>query len=179
MATNHDNFHSWYTSVLIKLFPDRDAGFVILMAVFPLLERYLRHKSGLTSRDDLTDGFMDSLRALFPELPDRSVCRHFWQVYRNGLLHEVTLSRESRHGTPMPVGWISHDRPIVSIDPDTSLWVNPVLFAQRVLSTIDADFATFEGPPSGRSKLPTVVAHVEPTVRGSVPSVLLGTRTGP
>ena len=83
MATDFENFKSWYADTLLKLYPDRNSGFVILMVVFPLLERYLRHKNGLSHRDNLTDGCMDELSKMFPPLPDRKTARNFWNVYRN------------------------------------------------------------------------------------------------
>jgi len=98
MATNRENYRSWFAELLPKLFPDRDAGFIILMVAFPLLERYLRQTSGLGPKDNLNEDCVKKLRELFPELPNEKAARQFWDVFRNGILHQVTLSRENRKG---------------------------------------------------------------------------------
>lgn len=144
MKSALDNFRSWYKSVLTRLYPDRDAGFVILMTAFPLLERYLRQKVKLGNKAALDDKFFNQLVNFFPALLSKDNAKNFWQVYRNGLLHEVTLSTENRKGTGMPTGWLSHDRPSIEIEQDGSFLVNPVDFTERVLAIIEADFSTFE-----------------------------------
>jgi hypothetical protein len=139
-----DNFKFWYKDVMIRLFADRDAGFVILMTVFPLLERYLRQKVKLGNKAPLNDRFHDQLVNCFPELVCKDNAKNFWQVYRNGLLHEVTLSTEDRKGKGMPTGWLSNDKPSIEIELDGSFFLNPVDFAKRVLTLIEDDFSTFE-----------------------------------
>ena len=98
MATNYENYRSWYADLLPTLFPDRNAGFIILMVALPLLERYLRQIVGLGPKDNLNEDCMKELCKLFPELPDKTASRQFWDVFRNGILHQVTLSRENRKG---------------------------------------------------------------------------------
>ncbi len=176
MTTHHDNFRSWYVDTLEFLYPRREAGFPILMIVFPLLERYIRQKVGLPPQSQLTDKFYDELRNMFPELTDKATAEQFWQVYRNGLLHEVTISRQNRKGDQMPVGRVSHDRPRISVDPDGSFWIHPVDFAKRVTEVIEADFATFEGVVSA-SQLPSEKVHAS-GVQQAGPTVL-GTSTEP
>ena len=44
---HHDNFRAWFSKILEGLYSVQDAGFPILMISFPLLERYLREKSGV------------------------------------------------------------------------------------------------------------------------------------
>src|SRR5260370_33667137 len=97
MSTHVHNFKYWYSDILNRLYANGNAGFVILMIAFPLLERYLREKSGVHEAY-LTDPFYDELRRVFPVLPDNAVAGQFWQVYRNGLLHQVTLSQQNRKG---------------------------------------------------------------------------------
>ncbi|MEK7992824.1 MAG: hypothetical protein AAB403_03365 [Planctomycetota bacterium] len=182
MATNRENFKSWYAEVLHMLYPRREAGFVILMVAFPLLERYLRQRLQLPPQSTLQDPFFDELVRFFPELQARTTARDFWQVYRNGLLHEVTLSRQNRSRNQMPVGWLSHDIPkTISCEPDGSFWIHPVRFAERVVQIIEADFTTFDGPPTSPSPLPTV--QVLSTATGTTVQqpepVWLGTNTEP
>lgn len=165
MATHLHNFKCWYSGILDGLYTNANAGFVILIVAFPLLERYLREKSGV-HEGDLTDSFYDALRTVFPMLPDNSVARQFWQVYRNGLLHQVTLSQQSRKGLQMPEGWLSSHVAALSIDASGDFWVHPVEFAKIVVQTIEADFSAFEGQHSLSHPLPVV--HVTSSGTSSV-----------
>ncbi len=174
MNTHRKNFKAWYADVLNSLYPSRDAGFAVLMIAFPLLERYLRQKLQLPPQATLQDAFYDELTKVFPQLSNRATAKNFWQVYRNGILHEVTLSKQNRSGTQMPVGWLSHDKAIVSIESDGSFWIHPVLFSQHVVRTIETNFSVFEGAAISQSPLPTV--KPTPTVSGPI---VLGTNTDP
>lgn len=155
MNEHFDNFNSWYKAILERLYPDRDAGFAILMIAFPLLERYLRKKVNLLPIDILSPLFYAELAQLFPVLSNSSTAKDFWQVYRNGLLHEVTLSRKNKKGNEMPVGWVSHDKPMITIE-DGTFCIHPVDFTKKVIETIQNDFKTFEGLVDSQSQLPTV-----------------------
>ena len=35
-------FKQWYADVLDRMYPDRDAGFAIMLITIPILERYIR-----------------------------------------------------------------------------------------------------------------------------------------
>lgn len=180
MATDFENYKSWYADTLLKLYPDRNSGFVILMVVFPLLERYLRHKNGLSHRDNLTHGCMDELSKMFPALRDRKTARNFWNVYRNGILHQVTLSRQNHSGSAIPVGWLTHDIQLpVLVESGGSFWVHPVLFSKHVLQIIEKDFGIFERTSAVSTHLPKVKSHPAPTkkVGPTGQKVILGTNT--
>lgn len=180
MNTNFDNFKSWYADTLQQLYPERDSGFVILMAVFPLLERYLRHKSGLTHKDNLDDRFIDDLGKIFPVLSDRRKAWDFWNVYRNGILHQATLSRMNRKGNILPEGWLSNDiNSAVSVESDGSFLIHPVLFSKHVLDIIENDFAIFEKGTAASTKLPRVKPHPTAKKQGApkVQNIVLGTNT--
>jgi hypothetical protein len=154
MPTHRENFDSWFVNVLERLFRCRDAGFVILMTAFPLLERFLRQRAGLSAEDDnLTLKFYDELHNLFPELGNRDSTSDFWQVYRNGLLHQVTFSQKRAID-----GSVSHDpQEIISINPaNGNFCVHPVAFAKRILKEIGNDFSTFEGAASAAPGLPRI-----------------------
>ncbi len=175
MATDFENFKSWYSEILTKLYPNRDSGFSILMIVFPILERYLRHKNGLGHKENLTDGCMAELRNIFPALPTIEVALKFWNVFRNGILHQVTLSRENRSGTLMPEGWLSHDiDTAISIEPDGRFLIHPVNFSKQIVEKIESDFATFEKGSAFSTKLPKVKPHPTATNAGRI---VLGTNT--
>lgn len=151
MASDYDNFKSWYVDVLTKLFPDREAGFAILMISFPLLERLLRNRANVLPEDNLTESFYSELLKLCPELQSTDMAKKFWNTYRNGLLHQVSISKHNKKGVALPVGWLSHDKPGLSIDEQNGFWLHPVDFAKRVINEIDVDFTTFSLKPN---KLP-------------------------
>ncbi|MEA3427871.1 MAG: hypothetical protein U9Q84_01345 [Thermodesulfobacteriota bacterium] len=172
MNEAYQNFKSWYVHVLEGLYEDRDAGFAILMISIPLLERYLREKRGSYERN-LNDTFYDQMQKKFSELTSQELCKQFWQVYRNGLLHQVTISKRNMKGIKMPVGWLSHDVPMLKIDKDGSFGVHPVKFSRRIICIIENDFSTFFGEHSKNHPLP--VEHQTMSMLGtSVPGSLDG-----
>jgi hypothetical protein len=145
MATNKDNFNLWFRTTIKSLYDKEHVGFPILMLTFPLLERYLRVISGLKETDRLNDIFYKNLGTKFPAVNDVETAKNFWQVYRNGLLHQATFSKRNLKNIEMPDGWLSGEISCaVKIDSDGHFWVNPVEFAEIVLDTIDKDFGNFE-----------------------------------
>jgi hypothetical protein len=144
MSINRQNFESWFVKVLDSLYPCGDAGFVMVMTGLPLLERYLRGKVGLT-QPEINGDFVDELCRVFPELGTKDKAKEFWQIFRHGLLHLVTLSETNRKGASLSAGLFRDHGPAISID----LWngrflVNHVAFTQRVIQTIIDDFPAFE-----------------------------------
>jgi hypothetical protein len=164
MDCHKKNFEAWYKAILDGLYSNRNAGFVILMVAFPLLERYLREISGVQD-ENLNDSSFNKLSSVFPELKSQKDARNFWQVYRNGLLHQVTFSKKNRQGVKMPDGWVSNDGAAISLDSNSVFWVHPSNFAKRIIDTIEKDFATFEGQNSTDHPLPRV--HQFPNVLGT------------
>jgi len=134
MSSSRENFESWFGEPLARLMADENAGFIVVMVAFPLLERYVRSKSKCEPN---TPRFNQALLRVLPELQDETNANLFWAIFRHGILHNVALSRET-HG-------LSHTKPIVEIWPNAKVWMNPNLFATRVLETIRSDFSSFEG----------------------------------
>jgi hypothetical protein len=124
------------------------------MISFPLLERYLRQANGLKPTEDLNDNCMNTLQTLFDALPDTATARDFWQVYRNGLLHQATLSTHTRKGKILPAGSMTHDVgvPLV-VKPNGSFVLHPVLFSKEVVRTIENKFWIFDGPGTPAPRL--------------------------
>ena len=122
---------------------------------------------------------MDDLRSMFPALPTTEAARKFWNIFRNGILHQVTLSRENKRGTEMPEGWLSHDiNSAISIESDGSFLIHPVLFTKQVVAIIENDFGTFEKGSAVSTKLPKVKPH--PTAKNAgqgTQTIVLGTNT--
>jgi hypothetical protein len=164
MDSHEKNFEAWYARILEALCSNPDAGLVILMVAFPLLERYLRQKSGV-HEGTRNATFHKELASVFPELKSQKDARKFWHVYRNGLLHQVTFSKKNRQDIKLPDGWLSNVGPPISIDGNGDFWLHPSEFAKRVIDTIQKDFPTFEGQHSAGPPLPTV--HQFPTVLGT------------
>jgi hypothetical protein len=54
----------------------------------------------------------------------------------------------------MPLGWVSHDKPMISIE-DGTFWIHPVDFTKKVVEIIQNDFETFVGRENPISQLPT------------------------
>lgn len=141
--SGREDFESWYGQPLAQLMKNEHAGFPIVMIAFPLLERLLRQQSRSEPNTPL---FNRSLVAVIPELQSEDHANLFWAVFRHGLLHNVALSRET-HG-------LSHSKPIVEVWPNGKVWLNPNLFAERVLTTVRENFAVFEqGMPLPKAAL--------------------------
>jgi hypothetical protein len=161
-SDNRANFEVWFGSKLTPLIADPGAGFIVAMVAFPLLERYLRRKSGAKPS---TKEFRAALLHIFPELGRAAVAQQFWESYRHGLLHNVVLNMES-HG-------LSYNKPILEIAPGNVIWMNPGKFMERVLTTIRGGFETFEEPRASPLpqvfKIPGTTYHGTGTPGGGVP----------
>ncbi len=155
MNKNLDNFRVWYSKILEALYLKENAGFVILMISFPLLERYLREKSGV-HEGNLNDSFHSELQTIFPVLTSQEIAKQFWHVYRNGLLHQVTLSQKNSKGIKMPAGWLHKDVDLLTVDDSGDFWIHPVKFSKKIIDVIEKDFDTFEGQHSPSHPLPKV-----------------------
>jgi len=162
MPTHKDNFNLWFREIIESLYKNEDAGFPLLMLTFPLLERYLRKKSNTSESSSVGDPFYDELLNFFPILNNRVNAKKFWQVYRNGILHQATLSQRDRKGINMPDGWLSGDeKEDVHIDSSGAFWVNPVYFASHVINAIDKDFLNFEARSNSDHRLATVITATD------------------
>ncbi len=162
---NRQNFKDWFESILDGLYSNGNAGFAILMITFPLLERYLREKSGTEEEIFLKPSFFHEFRKIFPEIPDDASAQNFWQAYRHGLLHQGAFSLKSRKGI-LPSSWLSNNLSTIEIDKSGNFCVHPAGFAERVVATIEGDFETFEGRHSTSHPLSTVF-NIGPTICGT------------
>ena len=57
MKDNHNNFVRWFEEPLSNLYKNPHAGFAILILSLPILERYLREKSGVCEQPNLDARF--------------------------------------------------------------------------------------------------------------------------
>src|SRR5947207_3496197 len=140
MPNDYDNFVKWFKEPLNKMYGNPDAGFAILMISLPILERYLRQKSGAFEKKHLDDHFRQAFLKMFPALKDPDTATRFWEVYRHGLLHQATLKAGD-----MLLGVALHGE-AQEIEFDGKVFtVSPVKFSEKVIEAIEADFKTYEG----------------------------------
>jgi len=163
MNNDLENFKKWFSDILETIYPNQNAGFAILMLSFPLLERYLREKSGVRE-GRLNDAFYTSLISIFSGLHDNDTAKKFWHVFRNGILHQATLSKKTQNGITMPRGGLSFDIKMIDIEGD-NFWINAVNFSKKVIDVISNDFENYEAKDSKSRPLPTVKQH--PTILGT------------
>jgi len=161
MTTNQQNFERWFKVPLQALYKDPDAGFIILMITLPLLERYLRQRSGVGHRELRGSSFYSELLKLFPCIPDESAAMDFWEVYRHGLLHQASGKLVSRRAGNFEEVSIHNDdaRPMIAFGYGSKgriFQVHSVMFSKHVIANIEADFASFEAPLSPENPLSTV-----------------------
>jgi len=159
MSSNLENFTKWYVHPITTLRDNPDAGFIIMMVAFSLIERYLRKKLHLSESDKLSDPFHKELYSLFPELLTVKHAKEFWSIHRNGILHQTTPSE--KFIPAKPTGY-SHEieGPVEVVS--NGFLIRPSTFIDRVLNTILGDFSTYEGGTSSPS-LPVVQPYATET----------------
>lgn len=179
MSADIANFKAWYSDTLEVLYPRRESGIAVFMVSVPLLERYLRQKNSLAPSDKFTDACLRDLMRMFASLSSEQQARQFWNVFRNGFLHQATLSVQLKSGANLPTGWLSHDKQhAVTVEPDGSFWLHPVLFSQRVIQEIEQNFSVFVGSGTPAPPLPTVMDVGPPNPGTASHDVYRGTRGG-
>jgi len=151
MKENYENFIRWFKEPLSSLYKNPHAGFAIVILSLPILERYLREKSGVCEQVKLDDRFHQEFLKMFPSVKDMAAARKFWTVYRHGLLHQATLKA---HDTVLSAA--VHGG-AAEIECDGKVFtVSPVKFSEHVVNTIEGDFATYEGAGSPKHSLSEV-----------------------
>lgn len=144
-----ERFDNWFKNIILILKNNIDAGFPILMICFPLLERYLREKTGIYEANNLTGNyqFSSEMRRIFPEINNNSDSEisEFWKRFRHGLLHQCFFTVKDQTDVLL----INNDYHVLDIKsvPGGGFTINvsPNKFADRVLKTIENDFQTFIG----------------------------------
>jgi hypothetical protein len=150
MTPAQSDFENWFVNSLKDLRDNGDAGFIFALVAFPILERYLRNKSGCPEGKPLTPEFFSNLVKSLPEISGKE--RDFWDCYRNGLLHQVTFPKaklvDKKAGiwVSLPSAGISgHGSKPVYIEPKTGgFFLNPIKFFDHVTTAILSDFSVYE-----------------------------------
>jgi hypothetical protein len=152
------DFEDWYVKPLDTMNGYAHGGFAVLLIAIPLLERYLREKSGCFEANFLNDRFHDEFSRIFPCVT-RDQSKLFWTRYRHGLLHQATLKQKPTASGIVPKSYISSrvaETPeIINYDAANEIFVLlPKEFSERIVQVICSDFATFLGYGSTDHPLP-------------------------
>jgi|SRR3990172_8348881 len=166
MSTDQENFVKWFVTPMERLKPDGHAGFIFAIVSLPLLERFLREKSGIGENRSLTSPFYVQLESYFPDLIGRG--QEFWEVYRHALLHQATFKTEKRDtsGVILQVfpeaGLSGYDpRPIYFSPMHNAYYMNPLAFHKRVIDIIQNEFSAYLAP-SSPGHPPSTIYHPPP-----------------
>ena len=171
------DYRHWFVNIVKDMYPKRDAGLVILITAFPLLERYIREKADILPTENFLKKGGEALFKIFPELLSTDNAEKFWKIFRHGLLHQVTFFSRDIRGIALPGSCVTHDIPVViNVEADGVFVLHPVLFAKRVLDLIESDFEMFRGKKKrSTDSLPTERTRKVP---GPVPLSYPGTYRG-
>lgn len=169
MLTNEqcteEKFAKWFKSPLTALCQFSDTDFAILLIALPVIERYLREKSGEREKTGLGKPFYDELGRVFPELPTSEDDRkRFWKAFRHGLLHQAAMKIADGFSAVL-------DRSAAVIEFDATnktIRVSAPAVARRILQAVENDFSKFEAPSSPNHPIPAVSRKVETPIAGSV-----------
>lgn len=154
MTDDKERFNRWFSDILRDLEENhpQDAGAVLLMVSFPLLETYLRKKCKIPEHCyhlwmkgehavQVTQ-FFNEICGMFPKLglpnsrrPEEA--QEFWMRWRHALLHSATLKDE---GDSLQVTATGE---AVEGNSERGFRVNPVKFAKCVREAIASDLPTF------------------------------------
>jgi hypothetical protein len=136
-----------------------DGAFAVMMLTLPLAERYFREKVGIGDAT-LNSAFHLEFANAFNI--NEQISRDFWQVYRNGLMHQATLSKVNRNGITMPRGLMTLKTAAtphsINFDSTTNEFaVLPKELSEEVIKIIRNDFLTFESQGNVRNPAPIVL----------------------
>lgn len=166
------NFHRWIRDPVRRISRQNHTGFAVAMIAFPVLERWIRGKVGIGSsqlKGEPGEKFYTELAVQFEALRDpagacsQNVARAFWKAFRHGIFHQATFSREPLK-KPLPPAFClfgpRSGQPIdTKISPLTFI-VDPGAFAERVISIIESDFASYEAGDPKHHRLALTVGSI-------------------
>lgn len=140
------DFEIWFEHPIQAMNADPNGAFAVMMLTLPLAERYFREKAGIGDAV-LNSAFHIEFAQAFNIT--EQISKDFWQVYRNGLMHQATLSKVNRNGITMPRGCMTLKTAAtpqsINFDSGTNEFaVLPKEFSEEVINIIRRDFPTFE-----------------------------------
>jgi hypothetical protein len=138
--TAKDCFDRWYKTPLqhIESLPNGDGAFVALAVSCFLYERYCVAYLKSTKVKASDDAKRTQLAADFSI--DADTANAFWDVIRNGFLHQGMGLQKTNKNDPLPTWSVSHSFPRLQLDkgPPLHLRIQPWLFRNRVIELWDA-----------------------------------------
>lgn len=133
--TAQDLFNRWFREPLVhlELLPEGDGALVALGISCVLYERYARTLIKSTSKKADDAALLNQFAADFSV--DASTTNMFWQVIRNGLLHQGIGLQAANRGTQFPEWSVSGEHPRIQLQPGSPglLKVQPWPVRDRVL----------------------------------------------
>ncbi|MBC8354545.1 MAG: hypothetical protein H8E66_21325 [Planctomycetes bacterium] len=136
----NDSFDRWYKAPLqhLESLPNGDGAFVALAVSCFLYERYCVAylKSKKAKANDAAK--RAQLEADFSV--DTDTANAFWDVIRNGFLHQGMGLQKTNKSDPLPTWSVSQSFPRLQLDkgPPPKLKIQPWLFRDRVIELWDA-----------------------------------------
>ncbi|NOQ22351.1 MAG: hypothetical protein GQ565_06845 [Candidatus Aegiribacteria sp.] len=158
-------FKEWYTDILHDLY-EKQAGFPILLISFPILERYIRQVSGI-GENRLSDRFFEVLLEMFDELECLENAKEFWQIYRNGLLHQVSFAMKNHKQIEMSPACITFDQSESLLLSEGTYSVNPISFSREIIKSVKDDFESMQASASPNHPAPYVFSRPEVNMTGT------------
>jgi len=130
--SNQDRLEKWFFEPLRRM--DRDEGFIILMVILPLYERYLRITHSQLFEGDGKGNFYKNhpvFKHIKQELSlkNKENAYHFWQIFRNGLMHKAMPGMDS-------LKWVLGETGIPVKYEDGWVKVDPLALRDRILTII-------------------------------------------
>ena len=142
MNEDQMSFDLWYVQPLKSLqnMPNGRGGFVALATACLLYERYaiadLKNQQKKTDRHAILNNIMIDFSV------DYETAKAFWDVIRDGLLHQAMPMQQKRNAT-LPSWGFHHDYPVMSLEEingEQFLKVQPWKFMDRVLELWEDNF---------------------------------------
>jgi hypothetical protein len=145
MPTDRERFDLWYASPLRFIkeeLTDGRAGFVVLGTACFLYERYAVASLKVQDKEGGLKGVVRQLASDFDV--GEETADVFWDVIRDGMLHQGMPKRRDRGKGVLPRRGFNHDYPIMALGHDDDgkpfLFVQPFKFMDRVLELWENNF---------------------------------------
>jgi hypothetical protein len=133
-STPKDYFDRWYKAPLmyIENLSNGDGAFVALAVSCFLYERYV--VAFLKSTNSKADDAAKRNQFAIDFSIDSEAASAFWNVIRNGFLHQGMGLQQSNKNAQFPKWSVSHEYPMIALEkgPPENLKIQPWLFRDRV-----------------------------------------------
>jgi hypothetical protein len=147
-----DRFNRWFVKPMdmLQTIPDDDGAFITLMASLVLYERYAKAAAKRGKRKATAAAITDLLMENFDVTDDQA--RIFWNMIRDGFLHQGMPLQGGRDGKEFPKWIISSGLPesvaFVKRGGRSVIAINPWEFRDTVVALYRMNPALLDGSPS-------------------------------